>query len=183
MIETERLVLRPWEERDREPFAALNADPEVMRFLGPGIPLTREESDGLVDRIEAGFQEHGFGLWCVGLRDDPTVCIGFTGLAVPTWLPEILPAVEIGWRLARPRWGRGLATEAAMAAAAYAFDEAGLDRLVSLRHPENDRSRRVMEKLGLVYERDTVAPASGVPCSIHTLTVRQWRDRVAGLRP
>jgi RimJ/RimL family protein N-acetyltransferase len=183
MIETERLVLRRWEKRDRGPFAALNADPEVMRFLGPGFPLTREESDGLVDRIEAGFEEHGFGLWCVGLRDDPTVCIGFSGLAVPTWLPEILPAVEIGWRLDRAHWGRGLATEGSLAAAAYAFDEAGLDRLVSMRHPENDRSRRVMEKLGLVYQRDTIAPASGVPCSIHTLTVRQWRDRVAGLRP
>jgi RimJ/RimL family protein N-acetyltransferase len=179
ILETERLLLRRWEERDREPFAALNADPEVMRFLGPGVPLTREESAGLVDRIEAGFDEHGFGLWCVGLRDDPTGCIGFTGLAVPTWLPEILPAVEIGWRLARAQWGRGLATEGAIAATTYAFEEVGLDRLVSMRHPENDRSRRVMEKVGLVYQRDTIAPQSGVPCSIHTLTARRWRDRLA----
>lgn len=180
ILETERLILRRWEDRDREQFAALNADPEVMRYLGPGIPLTREESDGLVDRIEAGFDEHGFGLWCVDPRDDAVSCIGFTGLAIPTFLPEVLPAVEIGWRLARPYWGRGLATEAATAVMHHAFDTVGLDRVVSIRDLHNDASRRVMEKIGLLHDHDTVVPATGVQCSVYVLTARRWRDRLAG---
>jgi RimJ/RimL family protein N-acetyltransferase len=170
MFETERLILRRWENRDLEPFANLNADPEVMRYIGKGDPLTREESDALVHRIEASFEEHGFGLWCVEPRDEPVSCIGFAGLAIPAFLPEVLPAVEIGWRLARSHWGRGLATEAAIAVVAYAFDDLGLERLVSIRDPDNDASGRVMEKLGMVHERDTVVPASGVNCSVYVLT-------------
>jgi RimJ/RimL family protein N-acetyltransferase len=175
VIETDRLVLRRWTDADREPFAALNADPEVMRYLGAG-PLTRDESDAFVDRIESSFDERGFGLWCVALRDTPNRCLGFTGLAVPSWLPEILPAVEIGWRIARSAWGRGIATEAAVAARAHAFDVLELDQLVAMRHPDNARSGRVMDKLGFVYDHDTVSPSSGAPCSVFVLTREAFRQ-------
>lgn len=169
-IDTERLVLRRWQERDLEPFAAMNADPEVMRHIGTGRPLTREESDGFVSRIEAGFDEHGFGLWCVEPRDGSASCIGFIGLAVPHFLPEVLPAVEIGWRLARDRWGEGVATEGARAVVDHAFGVLGLERLVSIRHPDNAASGRVMDKLGMTHDRDTVVPAHGQPCSVYVLT-------------
>jgi RimJ/RimL family protein N-acetyltransferase len=172
VIETERLVLRRWQDRDLEPFAELNADPEVMRYIGTGRPLTRDESDAFVGRIEAGFEEHGFGLWCAEPRDGTTPCIGFTGLAIPAFLPEVMPAVEIGWRLARSWWGKGIATEAAAAVAAYAFDVIGLDELVSIRHLDNVASGRVMEKIGMTHDRDTVVPASGVKCAVYRLRRR-----------
>jgi RimJ/RimL family protein N-acetyltransferase len=172
MIETARLVLRRWEPRDLEPFAALNADPEVMRYIGAGRPLTRDESDALVGRIEVGFDDLGFGLWCVEPRDPDVPCIGFVGLAVPKFLPEILPAVEIGWRLARGWWGRGLATESALAVRDFAFAPGGadLDEIVSIRHPENLASARVMDKLGMTHDRDTTVAATGAPCAVYRLS-------------
>ena len=149
MPTTERLTLRSWRPSDRAAFAALNADPEVMRFVGDGAPLTRTESDRLLDAIEAHWYEHGFGLWCAAAREDPDTCLGFVGLAVPSFLPAVLPAVEVGWRLARPAWGRGLATEGARAALCHAFGELGLQSVISIIDPTNERSIRVAQKLGM----------------------------------
>ena len=101
MPTTEHLVLRAWRPTDRAPFAAINADPEVMRFIGDGRPLTRAQSDHLLEAIQGHWTEHGFGLWCAASREDPDACLGFVGLAVPSFLPAVLPAVEVGWRLAR----------------------------------------------------------------------------------
>jgi RimJ/RimL family protein N-acetyltransferase len=126
----------------------MNADVRVMEFL-PKL-LSREESDGLADRIERHFAEHGFGLWAVeapGIAD----FIGYTGLAVPRFTAYFTPCVEIGWRLAAEYWGRGYAAEAARAAVRYAFDELQLDEIVSFTVPANVRSRRVMEKLGMTH--------------------------------
>jgi RimJ/RimL family protein N-acetyltransferase len=119
-LRTERLLLRRWRETDREPFAALNADPEVMEHF-PG-PMAREESDTFVDRIETHFAEHGFGLWAVEVVSTGSFA-GFVGLAVPRFQAHFTPAVEVGWRLARQRWGNGYATEAARAALAFGFEE------------------------------------------------------------
>jgi RimJ/RimL family protein N-acetyltransferase len=146
---TERLVLRQWREADREPFARLNADPRVTEFLAG--PLSREESDRLVERIEAHFREHGFGLCAAELRRDRSF-IGFVGLAVPSFECAFTPCVEIGWRLAADYWGLGLATEGAREMVRYAFEGVGLDALVSFTAPGNIRSRRVMEKLGLTHD-------------------------------
>jgi RimJ/RimL family protein N-acetyltransferase len=166
-LETDRLVLRQWEERDRDPFAALNADPDVFRYLRPGgTPLTHEQSDDQFDRFVRHWDEHGFGLFSAEDRELGR-SIGFVGLAVPTFLPEVLPAVEIGWRLERSAWGRGLATEGATAVLAWGFGPLGLDRVVSIRHRDNDASRRVMEKLGLVPWRETVHPEHGIPLVVH----------------
>jgi RimJ/RimL family protein N-acetyltransferase len=116
----------------------------------PGV-LTRAESDALVERIEAHFERHGFGLWAVEVVDQVPF-IGFVGLAVPSFEAHFTPCVEVGWRLATEFWGRGYATEAARACAAFAFEHAGLDSIVSMTVPENRRSRRVMERLGMTRD-------------------------------
>ena len=161
MPTTERLVLRSWRPSDRAPFARLNADPEVMRFVGDGAPLTRTQSDALLDAVEAHWHEHRFGLWCAAARDELDVCLGFVGLAVPSFLPTVLPAVEVGWRLARPAWGRGLATEGARASLRHAFQGLGLQALISIIDPANERSIRVAEKLGMRRGPHHLHPRTG----------------------
>jgi RimJ/RimL family protein N-acetyltransferase len=148
-LETERLILRDWRLSDRVPFAKMNADVRVMEFM-PSI-LTREESDAFVDRIEAHFLKHGFGLCAVELREDQSF-IGYIGLAVPSFQAHFMPSVEIGWRLAADSWGRGLATEGARTIIEYASQTLGLRSLVSFTVPGNIRSRRVMEKLGMTHD-------------------------------
>jgi RimJ/RimL family protein N-acetyltransferase len=150
-IETARLELRRWESRDRDPFARMNGDPRVMEFF-PAL-LTRAESDTMVDRIEAHFRTHGFGLYAMQLRQGQEF-IGFAGLSVPAFQARFTPCVEIGWRLAAEHWGHGLATEAARAVLGQAFDSLGLDSLVSFTVPANVRSRRVMEKIGMTHDPD-----------------------------
>jgi len=152
MLNTERLLLRPWLEADREPFRRMNTDPRVMEFF-PKM-LSSEESDQLFERIQRHFDEHGFGFWAAELRQDQSF-VGFVGLAVPRFEAHFMPAVEIGWRLRAEAWGRGLATEGARAALRYGFATLGLDAIVSFTVPANRRSRRVMEKLGMTHdERD-----------------------------
>ena len=144
-LRTERLILRRWRETDREAFARMNADPEVMRYFPR--PLTREESDAYVDRIELQFDERGFGLWALEV---PGVApfIGYAGLSVPPFMP----GVEIGWRVDSPYWGHGYATEAARATLADAFARVGLKEVVSFTSPLNSRSVAVMERLGMTHD-------------------------------
>jgi RimJ/RimL family protein N-acetyltransferase len=145
-LETHRLRLRRWLPADRAPFAALNADPRVVEFLPKA--LSREESDAVVERIEAHFARHGFGLWAVEIKG-PAAFAGFVGLSVPTFSAPFTPCVEIGWRLAAEHWGQGYATEGARAALAFGFERLRLDEIVSFTVPDNLRSRRVMERLGM----------------------------------
>jgi RimJ/RimL family protein N-acetyltransferase len=133
---TERLLLRAWQESDRAPFAALNADPAVMEHFP--APLTRSESDALIDRHP--------GLFAVEVRESGAF-IGFVGLAVPTFDASFTPCVEIGWRLAHEAWGHGYATEAARAVLAQALTEH--ERIVSFTAVGNLRSRAVMERIGM----------------------------------
>jgi ribosomal-protein-alanine N-acetyltransferase len=141
-LRTARLLLRRWREEDRAPFAAMNADPAVMEHFP--APLTREQSDALVDRIEAAFDEHGYGLWAL---EDETGFIGFTGLAWQTFEASFTPALEVGWRLARSAWGKGYATEAGTAALAHGFEH--VESIVSLTAVSNLRSQRVMQRIGM----------------------------------
>ncbi len=147
-IRTERLVLRRWRDEDRAAFAALNADPEVMRFYPH--PLDRAESNAFADRVEATFAERGYGLWAVEAPGDGFV--GYTGLWPATFLAPFTPAVEVGWRLARSAWGRGYAPEAARAAVADGFARLGLPEIVSFTAEVNAPSRRVMEKIGMTRD-------------------------------
>ena len=146
ILTTARLRLRPWRQDDLAPFAALNADPQVMQFFPKA--LTRAESDATAGRIRDHFARHGFGFWAV---EAPGVAslVGFVGLAVPSFEAHFTPCVEIGWRLAREHWGRGYATEAAAAALAFGFRDLKLDEIVAFTVPANLPSRRVMDRLGM----------------------------------
>lgn len=148
-LPTDRLLLRAWRASDREPFAAMNADPVVMEHFV--APLTRADSDALVDRIEAHFAEQGWGLWAVEVPGEADF-IGFIGLAAPRFEAPFTPCVEVGWRLAKEAWGHGYAPEGARAALRFAFDELHLDEVLSFTAVGNAKSRRVMEKIGM--ERD-----------------------------
>jgi RimJ/RimL family protein N-acetyltransferase len=178
VIESERLLLRRWREEDREPFYRLNSDARVMEFF-PEC-LTRAQSDSLVERINEHFEKHGFGLFAAELREDQTF-IGFVGLAVPIFNAHFTPCVEIGWRLAADYWGRGFATEGARAVVKYAFEELALDPLVSFTVPENIRSRRVMEKIGMTRDAsddfDHPNVAEGHPLRRHVLYRLQSKAR------
>jgi RimJ/RimL family protein N-acetyltransferase len=152
-LRTERLLLRRWRPADREPFAALNADPEVMEHFP--ARLTRDESDAFVDRIESGFDAHGFGLWAVEVTEPGELegrFIGFTGLSVPRFEGHFTPAVEVGWRLARPAWGYGYASEAARRALAVGFDVHHLPEVVSFTAVPNVRSQAVMRRIGMTHD-------------------------------
>jgi ribosomal-protein-alanine N-acetyltransferase len=145
-LRTARTRLRGWQPADRVPFAALNADPEVMaQFLRP---LSRGESDELMARSEADLRARGWGRWALELRTKGTFA-GMVGLDWATFEAPFTPAVEIGWRLARASWGQGLATEAARAVLDHAFGVLGMEEIVSFTACTNLRSQRVMERLGM----------------------------------
>jgi ribosomal-protein-alanine N-acetyltransferase len=169
-LRTERLWLRAWRPEDREPFAALNADPIVMEHY-PST-LTREESDALVDRIEARFDLHGWGLWAVEIVETGEFA-GYVGLTPQTFDVHFTPAVEVGWRLAHEFWGRGYAPEGGQAALEYAFDVIGLEEVVSFTSVTNVRSQRVMQKIGMTRDPaddfDHPALPEGDPLRPHVL--------------
>jgi RimJ/RimL family protein N-acetyltransferase len=181
-ITTERLILRGWRETDRQPFATLNADPVVMEhFQGT---MSRVASDAFVDRIEAHWKEAGWGLWAVELpRLAPF--IGYVGL----WPADYVtgnPMVEVGWRLARPYWGHGYASEAAREVLRVGFEEIGLQEIVSFTVPQNERSWRVMERIGLVrdpsadFDHPRVDPVQYPELVRHVmyrLTRAEWQAR------
>ena len=156
MLTTDRLLLRRWRDADRGPFAAMNADPVVMEFF-PST-RTRAESDAMIDRLEQAFERDGFGLWAVEQRSDGEL-LGFVGLSRPS-LDVVVGGrplseqVEIGWRLRRDAWGRGLASEAARTVLRTAFDPVGLglSEVVSFTAATNARSRALMERLGLTRD-------------------------------
>ena len=180
MIRTERLLLRRWTDADRAPFAAMNADPAVVEHLQG--PLSRERSDDFVDRIEVHWDEHGWGLWAVEVPGVASF-IGYVGLWPADYVEPGM--VEVGWRLAREHWGHGYATEAARAALEYGFTTIGLAEIVSFTVPQNQRSRRVMERIGLVRDPsgdfdhprvDPVAYPQLVRHVLYRLTREGWRS-------
>jgi RimJ/RimL family protein N-acetyltransferase len=145
-LQTSRLRLRRWRVDDREPFAAMNADPKVMKYFR--ARLTPGESDSFVTRIEEHFSQNGFGVWAVEIPN-VTPFAGYIGLWVPRFQAPFTPCVEIAWRLAAEYWNRGYATEGAQAALTFGFEVLGLDEIVSFTVPSNLPSRRVMEKIGM----------------------------------
>lgn len=181
-LRTDRLLLRGWIYADRDAFAELNTDPVVMEHF-PST-LTREQSDAFVDRIEAGFEEHGFGLWAVEVTATGEF-IGFTGLSVPrfrvAWMegrPQ-QPVVEVGWRLKRTAWGHGFATEAARACLDFGFDDKGLREIVSFTTLGNLRSQAVMQRIGMtcLVEYDHPVPGHGSLRSVAYHLLAEVRGR------
>jgi RimJ/RimL family protein N-acetyltransferase len=167
-LRTERLLLRAWRPEDREPFAAMNADPAVMQhYLST---RSREESDARVGEIEQEFAERGFGKWAVEIPGEARFA-GLIGLCGVHFKASFTPCVEIGWRLARAFWGRGYATEGARAALAFGFERLRMEEIVSFTVPGNLRSIRVMEKIGMRYSEEFEHPliAPGHPLRRHLL--------------
>jgi RimJ/RimL family protein N-acetyltransferase len=151
-IETRRLLLRRWREGDLDAYARICADPEVMRYLP--ATLGREESAEQMAWFEQHWEERQFGLWAVEEKASGEF-IGFVGLVYHYGWPEGEHKTEVGWRLGRAHWGRGLATEGALASVRYGFERLGLERIISITLPQNAASRRVMEKAGLTYRGET----------------------------
>jgi RimJ/RimL family protein N-acetyltransferase len=164
VIETERLLLRAWQPADAAPFAALNADPEVTRYLRG--PMRRDQSDELLARIRGHWEDHGFGLYAVEVKESGAFA-GFVGLAIPSFLPDVLPAVEVGWRLGREHWGKGYATEGGRASMRFGFDELGLLQVISIIDPRNAASIRVADRLGMTRGRDRIHPESRARLSVY----------------
>ena len=160
MLTTDRILLRQWQPRDREPFAALNADSEVMRYFEN--TKSRPESDATAAQLEAHINDHGFGFWAAELRESGDF-IGFIGIeTTPSTLP-CSPAVEIGWRLDKRFWGKGLAPEGARACLLFGFSKLGLDEVVSFTTEGNVPSMRVMEKIGMKHDTSSDFEHPAIP--------------------
>jgi RimJ/RimL family protein N-acetyltransferase len=154
-LRTPRLSLRAWRDRDRAPFAAMNADPRVMRWF-PSVQ-DRVASDAMADRIEAQHAEHGYTAWAVEVLESdrgPAPFVGFVGLLRPSFevpFSHAVPCVEVGWRLDADWWGLGIATEAALASLRFGLLEVGLPEIVSFTVPANLASQAVMQRTGMRY--------------------------------
>ena len=174
-IETARLRLRMWRDEDLDAYARMCADPEVMRHLSG--PMTREQSEEQMARFVRRWEERGFGLWAAEHKADGAF-IGFVGLLDSEDWPGGEHKTEVGWRLDRAYWNRGLATEGALASLRYGFEWLGLGRIISITLPQNAASRRVMEKAGLTLRGETRWRGSDVVW--YAADRREWERRDRG---
>ena len=172
-IQTERVVLRQWRDDDLDGLAAMNADPLVMRFIHDGHVHDHQEAAASLSRIRAQWDEHGFGLWAVeGTQDGGFM--GFCGVGFPRFLPALAASPEIGWRLVREHWGKGYASEAAVASRDDFFSTQDFDHLISLALPGNLASHRVMRRIGMHRVADATLP-SGATVWVHRLERADWK--------
>jgi RimJ/RimL family protein N-acetyltransferase len=175
-LETGRLVMRPFRSDDLAALTVLQAEPSFWWY-----PLRRgmepQETAGFLDRLLADYDRPGRPSFHAVIERSSGVLIGWAGLSVPDFLPEVLPAIEVGWRLGSAHRGRGYATEAAAAALDWGFGDLGLASVVSIFEPENVSSGRVMDRLRFDLGFDTVHPARDLPVRVRSLTAERWRDR------
>lgn len=172
-LTTARLTLRRWRDSDLPHLAAVNADPEVMRWIGDGSPWDEARTRAGIRTMEALWDAEGFGLYAVEIRATGELA-GFTGLTVPRSVPEVMPAVEIGWRLGRRHWGRGYATEAAVACLRHGFRTRGLDRILGVLQTGNTASERIMHKLGMRLDRELIASTTGRALRVYAITAGEY---------
>jgi RimJ/RimL family protein N-acetyltransferase len=172
-IRTPRLLLRRWHDDDIAPMADINADPRVMRWIGDGSVRDLDHTAADIEYWEEEWDDEGFGLFAVELLASGELA-GFAGLSVPAFLPEVLPAVAISWRLGQQFWGQGYASEAAHATLEFALQDRGLDRVISIDRVGNDASQNVIRKLGMMPERETTHPACGFPLRVHTIDLTEF---------
>ena len=173
---TPRLRLRPWREEDLSSLVELFARPQLWHFpLRRGF--THDETGAFLRRM---IDQQVAGTPCPFAAEERVGAqlIGYIGLSVPAFLPEVMPTVEIGWRLDPTSWGRGLATEGARAVLAYAFETLGLEELVSIFEPANEASGRVMQRIGMHFDRDTNYPDAGPPLRVYRLSAQAWRSQL-----
>jgi RimJ/RimL family protein N-acetyltransferase len=183
ILETPRLLLRPWRDEDRAPFAAQSGDPRVMAFFPR--PLAPAESDELLARIRAHFDRHGYGWWAVEEKGGEPL-LGYVGLEHCDYPVAFAPALTIGWRLGAEHWQAGFAHEAAEAALAFAFERLGVEEVVAFTVPANLQSLALMERLGMSYDaRDDFQHPHMPPGHrlrhhlLYRLSRAAWRDRPA----
>jgi 3-dehydroquinate dehydratase/shikimate dehydrogenase len=180
-IQTERLILRPWKDEDLEPLAKLNVDPRVTAYF-PGLK-TREESDASVKFMSNHFERCGWGFWAVSLIQTSEF-IGFIGLREIYFKTDFTPAVEIGWRLAFNYWGKGYATEGALASLRYGFEKLKLEKIVSYTAAQHMKSRAVMERIGMHHHPKDDFDHPRLPENypfrrqvLYQLTANQWQEQ------
>jgi RimJ/RimL family protein N-acetyltransferase len=173
VLSTNRLVLRLWAEEDIEPLTEIFAEPRVWWFPSKR-GWRRDETEAFLERRLTEWRDKGWGHWAV---EHNGVLIGFTGFALPTFLPELMPVPEIGWRFHPAWWGRGFATEAATAALAHGFTHLGFAEVVSIYEPANTASGRVMERLGMTPDREALHPDLGIPLRVYRLAGHDWRRK------
>ncbi len=173
-IRTPRLILRQWHDDDLAPLADIHADPQVMRWIGDGSVLDLDGTAEAVERWEEEWDEEGFGLFAVELLGSGELA-GAVGLSVPDYLPEVLPSVEISWRLGRQFWGQGYASEAAQATLEFALQDRGLDHVIGVNREGDNASENIMRKLGMTLERETTHPVHGFPLRVHTIDLTEFQ--------
>jgi RimJ/RimL family protein N-acetyltransferase len=173
MRTTDRLVLRPFRDTDLEPWAAMNTDPEVMKYLG-GEPLSRAESERITTAVNKRYEIDGTGFLAIERRSDGEF-LGACGLQHEPWYPDDM---ELGWRLAREYWGHGYATEAATSWLAYGFTELDLPRIISITDSPNERSIAVMRRLGMSFDHAAELGEDGVifEAVVYSITPDAWRS-------
>ena len=176
MIETQRLFLRRFTMDDLDELAAIFAKPEVFWYPAKRGFSREETAEMLQKRFIDRWEEQGFGHFAVIKKSDEQL-LGYTGLAIPYFLPEVLPAVELGYRYDPDVWGQGYATEASAASFDYGFDTVGLERIIAIHHPENVRSGDVMRRLGMRVERDTIDQSDGAALRVYEMFRDEWRAR------
>lgn len=172
-IRTPRLLLRRWTDDDLAAMAEINSDPQVMRWIGDGSVRDLDETAGDIERWEEEWDEEGFGLFAIELLASGEM-IGFAGLSVPEYLPEVLPDIEISWRLGAQFWGQGYASEAAHAVLEFALQDRGLERVVAVNRMGNDESENVLRKLDMVLGRETKHPEYGFALNIHSIDLTEY---------
>jgi len=174
-LTTERLVIRPFVPDDLAELVAIHSEPSFWWYPLRG-PMTEQQTVRFLDRVMGRYESDGFGVEALVERESGAM-IGWAGLGVPHFLPAILPAVEVGWRLAPEYRGQGFATEAGAAALQWGFTEGGLDRIVSIYEPENVASGRVMRRLGFTHFLTSAVTEQGETVDVLQLWRRQWKER------
>ena len=176
-LTTKRLLLRQWQDTDLGPFQELSADPDVMTYIGCGRPRSAQEAEQSLNGFVLRWVQQGYGLFAIELLQDGSF-VGMCGLSKPTFLPQLLPEIELGWRLKKDHWGRGLGSEAAEAVTQWAFDCLQIERLVSVIHTDNRPSHRLAQGIGMNYSHSTVLPKSETPVAIYTLERTSWVETI-----
>ncbi len=173
-IRTPRLLLRRWYDSDLAPMAEINADPRVMRWVGDGSVRDLDETAGDIERWEEEWDDEGFGLFAVELLASGELA-GFTGLTVPSFLPEAEHEVAVCWRLGSQFWGQGYASEAAHATLEFALQDRGLDRVISISRVGDEASANVIRKLAMEQEQETKHPEFDLALQVHGIDLTEFQ--------
>ncbi|MCX5151940.1 GNAT family N-acetyltransferase [Streptomyces sp. NPDC048550] len=172
-IRTPRLLLRRWTDDDLVPLSEINADPDVMRWIGDGSTLDLEQTAEEIERWEDEWDEEGFGLFAVELLASGEL-IGAVGLSVAQSPAQARDFVAVSWRLGRQYWGQGYASEAAQATLEFALQDRGLDRVIAVNRSGHEESENVIRKLGMVMDLDTTDPEHGHLIQIHSIDLSEY---------